>query len=452
MIAQQSSNTNESMEILPQEDNSNFDGVDKFDKMDGLVKIGKRIFATDLHWELASTLAEIEVEAKNRVLESQLNAEFYCIRRGATQQIAFGFKSLNHKVKMPSLAATIADNIGGNWLGIFAINNGFYLLGVVNDGILAETDRFFSDIQDAYTCFHKLYDITTWDCVYAPNKLNIPDAINLDLSNFISKRPTTCLKISTSKKPKTFKVLGFCVMILVVCIVIWYLNPYSVIKKLETENKIVIENSKTQTNLDKFPPKQPLMPWDGKLNGIAVLTSCIQSIEEFPASIPGWSVSELLCDGYSASVRLKRLGNLDAMGGSINWILPNLKNQNYEPKLVIPENGSEDLVEVNWKIEHQPNAISHSIHASIIDIRTALLNEFEERMTPIIFTPTESSEFWFRMGFQFKSPFNPLDFVDIFTAVPGLLISTVHYDAIGGIWTIKGKAYEKRSIPASTVH
>ena len=140
------------------------------------------------------------------------------------------------------------------------------------------------------------------------------------------------------------------------------------------------------------------------------------------------------------------------MGGSINWIIPNLQNLNYEPKLVIPVNGSQDLVEVNWEIEPQPNAISHSIHTSIIDIRTTLLNKFEERMTPISFTPTESSEFWFGMGFQFKSPFNPLDFVDIFTTVPGLLISTVHYDAIGGIWTIKGKAYEKRSIPASTVH
>ena len=288
--------------------NSNFDGVDKFDKMDGLVKVGKRIFAIDLHWELASTLAEIEVEAKNRVLESQLNADFFCIRRGATQQIAFGFKSLNHKAKMPSLAATVADNIGGNWLGIFAISNGFYLLGVVNDGIFAETDRFFSDIQDAYTCFYELYDYSTWDCVYAPQELKIPDAINLDLSNYISKRPTTSLKTTTSKNSKTFKILGFCVMIFVVCVMAWYLSPYSVFKQLETESNQEIEISKTQTSLDKLSPKQPLMPWDGQLSGTAVLASCIQNIAEFPASIPGWSVSELLCDGRSASVRLKRLG------------------------------------------------------------------------------------------------------------------------------------------------
>ena len=419
----------------------------------GTVKIGKQVFAIELHWELTSSLATARQEAKKRANEPHFSADFCCVRRSTTQQFALGFKNFGHQVKLPSLAASLADNIGGNWLGIFKINNGFYILGVEDDGILAETDRFFDDKQSAVKFFQYLQTLMEWDNIYAPPEAQIANAIELDIAKSLSKRPNVRLENVNSSGIQPRMLIGLFGLLLIVVGIVWYINtPHTHIDQFEEKLGQLTNNTLQQSGLNPKPIEPPPMPWVSHFQGVPVLIGCVNSINQFPVSIAGWSVAELICNENIASARLNRIGKLETTGGSINWIIPYLQKPNFEPNLVLPAEGSTDAVEVNWIPQQYPLIRTDLETASVDEIREAMLKIFEERMTPITFTQTDNNEFWQGVGFQFTSPLNPLDFVDILSLVPGLIISTVHYEPNFGNWTIKGKAYEQLTINNSKTH
>ena len=419
----------------------------------GTVKVGKQVFAVELHWELTTSLAKAKQEARKRACEPHFSADFCCVRRGTTQQFALGFKTSGHRLKMPPLAANMADNIGGNWLGLFNVSNGYYVLGVKDDGILAETDRYFNDKQTALDLFQQLNKLMEWDSIYAPIELQISDAIDLDVTDCISKRPNVRLEYTKGHRSLlniTAGSLG--ITLIVIAAAIYFNTPFSNFDLLTGKIEQLKESTIQKSGISLKSNEIPQMPWINQFQGVSVLTGCVQSISEFPASVPGWTITELICNGKIASARMNRAGKLGESGGSINWIIPHLRKPNFDPILVLPNEGSNDLIEVNWITQKYPLIEADLETSSVQNIRHLLLKAFEERMTPITFTHADSNEYWLGMGLQFTSQFNPLNFVDILSLVPGLIITTVHYEPNLGNWTIKGKAYEKLSTHDSNIH
>ena len=70
----------------------------------GTVKVGKLVFAVELHWELTTSLAKAKQEARKRAGEPHFLADFCCVRRGTTQQFALGFRTSGHRLKMPVIS------------------------------------------------------------------------------------------------------------------------------------------------------------------------------------------------------------------------------------------------------------------------------------------------------------------------------------------------------------
>ena len=409
----------------------------------GIVSIQNRQYAIGLHWELTTALAKAEQEAKTRASESHFCADFFCVRRGTTPQFALGFKTSGHCTKLPALAALLADHIGGNWLGVFAVNDGFYVLAVTEGGILAETDRYFYDQLEVANFIKNLIDLVEWDQIYAPPQLNISSSKEYNLKELTFMPPTVRLK-------STKAVMKFVPMILILLGVTfvlgwsyWYFNGSLDIKFFNPNQEVIEPNLIEQSELQSTSIQIPPLPWIGKSQGVPVLINCVTGISKFPPTLPGWSITELICNSNHASARLTRIGTLGESGGSINWIEPALQESNLEPELVLPEAGSSNLIEVNWAIQAVSKIETNQITATNNEVRTLLLKVFEERMTPITFSPSDSSEYWEGMTIQFSTRFDPLDFIDVLSLIPRFLISTVHYDPTLGEWTITGVIYEK---------
>ena len=286
-----------------------------------------------------------------------------------------------------------------------------------------------------------------WEKIYAPAELQLSDTIEeLDITEYLSRRSSVRLEHIKSNGMQA-RFLASLLGILVIMVgIAWYFNvPQIYFDSIKDKLSQLKENTLQQSGLSSQSLEPPPMPWINQFQGIPVLMGCVNSINEFPASIPGWSIAELICNGNIASARLTRMGKLGETGGSVNWIIPYIQKPDFDPKLVWPQDGSKDLVEVNWIFQPYPLIETDIETTSVSVIRELLLRMFEERMTPITFTQTDSNEFWHGVGFQFTAQYNPLDFADILSLVPGLIITTIHYEPNFGNWTIKGKAYEQLS-------
>ena len=248
-----------------------------------------------------------------------------------------------------------------------------------DDGILAESDRFFKDKQTALDLFHQLNKLMEWDNIYAPIELQIPDAIDLDITDCISKRPNVRLEYTKGHRSLLNIIARSLGITLIVIVAALYFNtPFSnfdlLTGKIDQLKKSTIQKSGIGLKSNEIPQ----MPWINQFQGVSVLTGCVHSISEFPASVPGWTITELICNGNIASARMNRAGKLGESGGSINWILPHLRKPNFDPILVLPNEGSNDLIEVNWITQKYPLIEADLETTSVQNIRHLLLKVFEE--------------------------------------------------------------------------
>ena len=408
----------------------------------GTLKFNDRNYAIGLHWETMDNPDQGDREARARAGVKQIAADCYCTRLTTTSQYGLGFRRLGHRPGMRSLASELAFCFEGNWLGLFEISNGYYVLGVINEGIFAETDRYFLKIEDAVQYFQCIREVADWDVFYANFQSDIDGLEITDAINLIESNPTVTLKgIRNWRRTGVIPAIvsAICLGFLATVLTVNFSEEWQIASLL----KHLGWQSDQEAESNSFNPEAPLPPWSGKSQGFAVLESCVDNIGRFDPTIPGWKVKSLSCDGNMASAKLSRFGKLGGGGGSITWILPFARKSVREPFLARTRSGSSDSVEVNWQLEELPGIPDNHRNVPISRIRTALLNTFEHRMIPIALTESGRNANWQALTFRFSTQDDPLIFADLLEALPIFTTNLVQYEMEPGTWTIEGKAYEK---------
>jgi hypothetical protein len=139
----------------------------------GVLEFQGRKYAVGLLW-LIVTEDEKKTLRRRRIKKAE--ADFFCLRTHISRQIGFGWLAKGHRRHMPVGAIIVADQLVGEWHGVFQADNGWWYMQVHADAIAPNGDQFFTAESDAYAAFHENLTKHTWAHSYAPLHWNVAEA------------------------------------------------------------------------------------------------------------------------------------------------------------------------------------------------------------------------------------------------------------------------------------
>ncbi len=142
------------------------------DNTPGVLIYNGKSYAVGLLW------FTVQEESGKDLLQSRVkktHADFYCQRLHISQQQAFGWLKQGHRRGMAVAAAMVADQLVGEWHGVFEADNGWWYVQVRSDTITPTGDRFFTTEEEAFHMFQDEMAKHNWPHAYAPDKWRLGD-------------------------------------------------------------------------------------------------------------------------------------------------------------------------------------------------------------------------------------------------------------------------------------
>ena len=407
-----------------------------------VVRIKGQQFAVGLLWNNFENKASAVADARAVAAKPNIDCDLFTVRQGASQY-GLGRKSDGQAKNMISLAGALADNRGGNWLGVFDVADGYYIIAVRDDDIYPETDKFYTDEFDAKSRFEELLSMAEWGEIFAPASFDIGGAAELSLEASVAKVRGPRLQ-DTDRIGGMTKWLAFGVVaIAIIGGGAWFFQ-----NQADQDWQRQMEQIANEANAVVNPREEivvPPMPWEGQPSAVAYLEACQAALKKAVMTVPGWNTVGLACEGGNAKMSLNRDGNLGEGGGTINWIRWSLDRRGLQNASASPL--GDNLVEVIWPIDSVEKIPVEIDTPAVSDSRRYLQSWFEESFTPISFPGNESTPFVVTLSFQFKSAYEPTTFGAILQKIPGLTIQRVVVDLTNATYSVEGSVYEKLPIP-----
>lgn len=417
----------------------------------GTVRIDKTEYAVDLQWETASDPSRAIKEAKEYAASASDRPDFFCVRKGAKTQYGLGFASMGHKTNQPSLAAHICQNKGASFLALFEVDGGYYLLGVRDEMILSDFERFIDDQNEAINVFIPLTTKFEWAEIIAPENFEIEGARHADIRTVLGGRPSVRLK--DMKSTSNLIRFGFLGLLAVGAVLgVRYYYDQIELQRIASEAQAQLDEAQRKVGLKEEEVKVPPMPWEGQVVGVRALETCFAEIMKFPTDVPGWDLSDLTCkplDGGMVNVAayMGRSATLEEGGAPVSYAMKMVKLNGLDPVLSMPSLGSAQNIAFQWGVPGLDVYPADLATLSISTVSDALLKVMEARRTSVNISPADSDEWRRGVTIEFTTTMSPLNFTDILGAIPGFLLEEVEYKLESNEYTIKGKAYEQLPIP-----
>ena len=417
----------------------------------GIVRIGKTEYAIDLQWNIPVEPNRAASEARRYRAGEQDRPEYFCVKSGNRPQFGLGFSSLGHKPNLAVLAPHICENEESSFIGLFEVEGGYYLIGVVDDSILSDTEQLYSKEAEAFNAFSNVLGMNDFKVIYAPASMGIDGSIPRDIEDIISGKPPSRLK-DTSKSSGYIKIGLFALILGIVIFGVRYYLDEVGMQRIAAEAQRQAERAQTMVGLKEEEVPIPPMPWEGKVLGAKALEACYEELLKFPLDVPYWEVSDLKCvasgSGVSVVSYLRRDKTLEAGGPPISYAIQMVKDNGLSPRFSSrADNGTTQNIAFDWSVTNLPTIPVDIKTETILNIRTSLLQIMESRRTSYTISPADSNQYWKGINIEFDTHLSPISFADIIDAIPGFVFSGLDYQLEQNRFTFKGKAYEQLPLP-----
>lgn len=269
-------------------------------QMPGILIYGGRNYAVGLLWLTVQEDTDKDL-LKQRI--SKTKADFYCVRSHVSQQHGFGWLSKGHRRGMPAAAAMLADQLVGEWHGVFEAENGWWYVQVRSDTITPNGDRFFSSEEEAYQLFQEEATKNIWPHSYAPEKWRLPENTTreLKLNNVLDGLVTTSLVPATltasfgTAATRNLVIGGLLGVLALMGIGAMFAMPS------ETPVEMPVQAS--------LPPRvvntAPILVVPQMTESIApkqLLRQCGESLGQLYKALPGWRTDNFTCEASKANL------------------------------------------------------------------------------------------------------------------------------------------------------
>lgn len=286
-----------------------------------LMHLGKA-YAVGLLW---FTVQEENGKATLQQRVKKTKADYHCFRKHIAQQQGFGWLDKGHRRGMPVAAAMVADQLVGEWHGIFEADNGWWYLQIRSDTITPQGDRFFASEEEAYRVFQTEMKAHNWPYAYAPAKWNITEANvrTLELKSILDELATTTL-IANNVTAIFGGVMQRNLIIggLVAAFIV--MGGFAAFTAMKPPEQIVVPPPRTtQQKPAVIPALEPPKEDSAELvSATQFFAACGKAASALYMPIPGWTPTSFTCTPTAASMSWQQQsGSIESAreSGAAQW-------------------------------------------------------------------------------------------------------------------------------------
>lgn len=268
----------------------------------GILVYGGKNYAVGLLW--FTVQEDTGKDLLKRRLEKS-HADFYCLRTHISQQQGFGWLQKGHKRGLPVAAATIADQLVGEWHGVFEAENGWWYVQVRSDTITPNGDRFYTSEEEAYQVFQDEAQKNVWPHSYAPDKWRLTDTNTreLKLGVILDGPPSSILQpanmtASFGSAGLRNIVLGGVVAVVAIMMIIVMMSLFG------SEEEITIPESTTPHQAMQIKPalKAPVVKIEEIVSPQQLVMQCGDAAANLYQAFAGWKTDTFTCAPGKASL------------------------------------------------------------------------------------------------------------------------------------------------------
>ena len=418
----------------------------------GVVTVGRRQYVSGMYWE-NSPSGRISQAAKEAARQPGSHADFFATRSGNKQgrvpQFGLASAGVDVKAGLPSLAACLANQQPGSWIGAFRLREGSALVVVRDDLIVPDGDLFFVDEVEARDRLYQEMAIGGFQRIYAPDAWGVPGADTMPVTLLLNdKTDVRISSVEMSKQAKLAMLVGGSVL-LVVLGAGWYIQDQKA-KEVELKRQQVAALEKMRKEAAKLMPGMKQKPdyppperkWEKHPRPLEILAECQAKLEKVSLKVAGWEVSSIRCSSAALTVNWVRTeGHSNpppgsALDDSVERAVLSVPFEKLAPRgdeqLVDPEVVSKRYLNQNW-----PANIKREPDDPPPPPPPGYKGEWNPPPPP-----------WVKRSFTFAVPVLPWTVPSFLEGIPGIIIKSIGMVGDGieskDSWKIEGVIYENR--------
>ena len=421
----------------------------------GVVSVAGQRYAVGLIWQPLQNLDDPILEVRETA-ESEMGADLYCLRPAATPQYGIGRTELDHRDGMPSLAAAVASVFADepSMCGVFKVEEGWWLIAVRNDLILAEEDIVFSNEEEARRAYASLMAVPDWGVRIVPAEWQSEGTEDRDLATILQKARKVRLQPINAVRRTKFLLL---IAVVIVLIVAWLIYSLIALWKNVFPDKKVEHKIQEPTVLPPVRPEpEKPKPWETVVDLTAFLNQCwVSSYQIQAVVIPGWTMGNIECtpSGVATSWRLTNIKE-----GRLTWMNFGLDEYQLENmKIDVSATGDSATGKMVFTklpmIASVPKLTAAELENDLKEIKQATnLNGLQYSRQTLLDPPNRpdgtrpaNQKSYTYYSFAVSSDMSPKEWEWFFDKFSGLELLRIQYTpkGNGNNWTYEGRIYAK---------
>ena len=419
----------------------------------GVVTVEGQRYAVGLIWQPLQNLDDPMLEVRETA-ESEMGADLYCLRPAATPQYGIGRTELEHKDGMPSLAAAVASVFADlpSMCGVFKVEEGWWLIAIRNDLILAEEDVVFSNEDEAKRAYASLMAVPDWGMRIVPADWHMEGAETHDLNSILPKaRKIRLLPINAVRRTKFLLLIA----IIIIAIVVWLVYSLVALWQNFSPHKTirVVEPPRVLPPVRPEPEKPK--PWEKVVDLSAFFNQCWTSSYQIRSIIvPGWTMGNIECTPNGASTSWRLTNTQEGRLTWMNFALDEYQLENMKVDVSAAGDSASGTLPFTKlpMIASVPKLDAKVLEDDLKEFKQATnLSGFQYSRQTILDPPNRpdgtrpaNQKSYTYYSFTLSSPYPPQDLTKDFSKFSGLEFLRIQYTpGSENNWTYEGRIYAK---------
>lgn len=415
-----------------------------------------RLWALGLWWQMLESPKGSRREARAKVADLEEQPNRLAIRRmGDEAQAGYGIvagEDAKPKTKLFSLAAALADAVGGTWVGSFPLEGGkVWILGVVKGVVLPDGDRVVEAAAGEEVFREVFHILESWDAVH--DGFQDPSEAAIFIERGLERAERLCPLEPLHRKFLGPRALWFFAALLVGAAVLWSFGQY---KAAQAEKLRLAQLAQVQAQLaakraaqakaaQAMRPEQAFPEvWRKEPAPSAVLAQCREFYAPMGVSERGWMRVGGVCGREGLSLEWKRgeLGSFLALpeGAAFDPKDPNRAVSRIKAPQALPPRPAEsrllDVGRAGAVIFEMTRILGLKAHIKWHDREKREVGKGEDGKPIYVQAPFRRAD-WALSAIVIR----PELVLHGLAGIPGLVLKTVEYNFSAGDWTLRGVLY-----------
>lgn len=419
----------------------------------GVVTVNGQKYAVGLMWQPIQNIDDPNPEIRE-TMESELDADLYCLRQTTVSQYGVGRSTLGHRAGMPSLAASVASALSqhDSFCAVFQVEEGWWFVAVRNGLILAEEDVLFATEEEAQRAYSSMMAVPDWDACIVPASWNIEGTIQQSLEELAEKgRKVRLQEINAAHRTYFLLVIAIIILLALAGLIYMLVGLWRSVFPPQTIQSV----QAPQVIQPVTPAPEKPKPWEKMVDTKAFIEECWDDVYQIKSiSFPGWKIGLISCTPESVTTTWTK----DSKEGLLSWMRFGITEYQFTDLYVdVSPSGTTATGTVSLAslpvIASLPTLTSQQLTEDLIEIQQSTGLNLQFGQQTLLDPPNRADgsrppnqKSYTYFSFSANSDYTPWEWVKFFDKFSGFELTKIEYNPSNDTttkWKYEGRIYAK---------